>query len=358
MLANAGPNFLKTQNGMSLIEILIASAVSMIVMMGLITIINTQSRETTALQQRLASLDLERLLISSLADGAVCAYVLNNPSVLTFNSAIIPNEIQLPSTTPLYLNILPGPVPGPIAAKVGEPASPISNTLIIDSIKLQISSGTIGRYEGNWVINFDPNKIIRGIKPVIVSTTLIVDDTVPTASKIIGCQGAGSGLGRFQRVTLSYPLEPTGGGWVLLNSANFPTVKDTSGDEIQTGDFIFIPRGTRLEIFVRTGDSVYSDNIGQSLGFGYYFHYQKDSEPEIVLLIGNLMTSIGLQLGGGIGFGKGETKHISIDVVPGSTYKLKFGAQVNCDPTQDCPNAHNARYKVWSPVWFSIQEYY
>jgi hypothetical protein len=167
----------------------------------------SQQTETRALSEKLATLDLEKVLISAMADGSVCKYVLNNPTELTFDStAALPQLIILASTTvnpaKLYSNIVPGtpPTPGSVIVEVGTQASPVANSLIVQSILLEITAGAGNTYTGNWFVKFDPTKTVRPIKPVSILTTLIVDKTNPSATKIIGCS---HGIFSFESIQAS-----------------------------------------------------------------------------------------------------------------------------------------------------------
>jgi len=196
------------QRGQSIAQVLVAVALMGIVMAAFTTLIATQMKESKALAEKLAALDLQQFLTASLADGSVCAYVLNNPTVLTFNSTSVspatPQTITLPNPRAaglparLYSAILPNPappptqIPGAVAVEVGQPASAISSSLIVASIQLQILSGTGGRYKGNWLINFDRSKTVRALNPVSVAVTLTADISAPGAAKVTGCQSGNS----------------------------------------------------------------------------------------------------------------------------------------------------------------------
>ncbi len=168
--------FLKGQHGQGIIQILVSVAILGILTMAFATMMNNQWRETRALTEKLAASDLQQLLTASLADGSVCSYVLNNPTVLTFDSTQpLPQTINLTNptaaTAALYLSIVPNAapppatLPGPIAAQVGQPASPTSNTLVVQSIQLQITAGSGNSYAGKWLVTFDPTKTIRSVRP-------------------------------------------------------------------------------------------------------------------------------------------------------------------------------------------------
>jgi len=194
---------LRNQRGQSITQVLIAVAIMGVVMAAFTSLIAIQMKESKALAEKLAALDLQQFLTASLADGSVCAYVLNNPTVLTFDSTKpLPQTITLPDPdakgerATLFASILPGPpaAPGPAVARVGSIASVASNSLIVQSIQLQITQGSAGSYAGNWLVSFDSSKTVRSIRPAAVAVKLTADITTPTSAKITSCQsGSASG---------------------------------------------------------------------------------------------------------------------------------------------------------------------
>lgn len=185
---------IQNQRGQSLVQVMISLGIMCLMMTVFATMMVNQLKETRALSEKLAAMDLEKLLIASLADGSVCSYVLGpNPSWQTFDSTLpLPQTITLTNPSPdaaaLYISILPGPTNGPLAVQVGKPVSAVSSRLTVTSIQLQIASGASGSYLGNWIVNFDPATEVRALKPVFISTKLTVDTTIPTSAKITGCQ--------------------------------------------------------------------------------------------------------------------------------------------------------------------------
>lgn len=160
-------------------------------MMAMISLQNNQTRENHALAEKLAALDFEKTLIAAMADGNVCKYVLNNPTIRTFDSTALPQTIAF--TTPLYTSVTSG-TPGPVLVQttVPSPVSPIANSVVPNSIALVISSGSGSSYVGSWVVGFDGSKLLRPIKPAFAGVILTVDSSQPTLAKITGCQGNGS----------------------------------------------------------------------------------------------------------------------------------------------------------------------
>jgi hypothetical protein len=195
-------NISSNQRGNSLIQVLISIGLMGLLMAAFASMMVNQQTETRALSEKFGALDLQQFLTASLADGSVCAYVMNIPTVLTFDSTTpLPHTITLPDPdlngqrAALYASILPGPpiAPGPVAAQVGKAPSQVARTLVVKSIQLQITQGSSGGYSGNWLVNFDSTLSVRAIKPVSVSTVITADTSIPTAARITGCQSGGIG---------------------------------------------------------------------------------------------------------------------------------------------------------------------
>ncbi len=341
--------------GQSIVQVLVFFGILSILIVGLATILVNQQRESRALAEKLASLDLEKLLTASLADGSVCAYVLNNPTVLTFNANALPQTIVLPSST-LYTSIVAGPTPGPVAAQAGKPASPLSSTLIVNSISLQINSGFNGRYDGSWLINFDnTNNLIRPIQPVSIPNLLIVDDSIPAQAVTTACQGVGGGAANFQTVNVQFPGQPGGGGWVYLPPGSNPTAAGGYSPELLTQPWNYVPQGRRAEFIVQIGNEIDYTDVGQTLALNFNFHHKPAGGSDMPTQMGNTFFDP-VTAGLAYAFGGTHDYHVVIDTTPGVSETITIGTTVFC--YGGCPNAASASASVWSPVGLIIQEYY
>lgn len=183
----------KSQQGQSLIQVIISLGILGIVMTGFMSAIFYQNQETRAVSEVLAAMDLQKVLIATFADGSVCKHILNTPSPRTFDStAIKTNKPQVINVNQIPVSVSAG---APNVAQVGAYASAYSNSLRINSIRLEIVSGAGGSYLGNWIVDFDRSKTVRQVRPVSISTLLDVDSSVPAAAKIKDCQGRGDSDG-------------------------------------------------------------------------------------------------------------------------------------------------------------------
>lgn len=197
---------ISSQRGQSLVMTLVSVGITGILVLVMASMFDHQRAEIRSLSEKLGANDLGKAVIAALADGTVCRYVLNNPVPLTFNStAVTPTNPQvIDIRTPLYASINPGPPPSPgaelVKANPSTFASAFSNTLWVNSIRLSIHAGSGATYLANWQIGFDQTKLVRAIQPISVLTTLTVDNTNPTAARIVDCQNGRAG-------------SVSGGGW-------------------------------------------------------------------------------------------------------------------------------------------------
>ncbi len=188
--------FIKNQKGVSLVEVMLVAAIMLVIGAGISSLILSQAKETRALSEILAALDLEKNIIASMADGSVCQYMLNNPSQTKLNTMLaLPQKFDSPG--PIFTKITPTG-PGPVVAKVGDTASAYSTSMVIKSIKLEVLNGAGSSYKGQWLIDFDETKSVRAHKPISVGATLNVDATDPTAAKFVGCMTTGMAQGYMQ----------------------------------------------------------------------------------------------------------------------------------------------------------------
>jgi type II secretory pathway pseudopilin PulG len=232
------------QAGQSLVMTLVSVAIMGILVMTMLTVLQNQNREARALNEKLAAADLEKTLIAALNDGSVCKYLLTAPgsgsTSVTFNPRGLNGQNPIPVIVPipnppaggaaLYASInqtIP-PTAGAIVAQVGKAPSAYSNTLVVKSIELSINacSGTTGTIgcAANWMVDFDPTKLIRPIKSGAISTTLTANVSGATAT-ISGCQSSGRG-GQLASVSVATCVPSimtvptvTGATWIMIWAA-------------------------------------------------------------------------------------------------------------------------------------------
>lgn len=261
----------RDQSGQSLIQVLISVAVMGITAAAFSTMMVNQSRELSALSQKLASTDLQQILTSSLADGSVCQYILNTPSQLSFDSTLVsPSTPQiLTPTLPIYASVNLGPptVVGPVIAQVGQPASANSNSAVIQSIALSISGipspsppGPGAKFTGNWIVTFNPAFLSRPLRPISIATILTVDTSNPTAAFVSGCQG-----GRAGNV-----IQITNTGTWTLNANTYYYANATA---VCPAGYKVIAGGAGCEISNGLTALIYSNPVGSDTWYGSCFSW-------------------------------------------------------------------------------------
>jgi hypothetical protein len=194
------PEFNKqlSERGQTLTGTLIAVGIVAILALAMASMISTHNRETRFLGDKLAALSLKNLLISALADGSVCLFEVNNPTVKTFDatdtSSLSASSISIPA---IHSSYSAAAGLGPVVASAGSKASPDSENLwILDQnvggIQLTNFVGSGSNYTADWIISFDNEKLVRALRPIVIPVRITANTTVPSQSTITGCMSAQS----------------------------------------------------------------------------------------------------------------------------------------------------------------------
>jgi len=180
--------------GFSLIEVLVGVVMMGILAFGMASLLQNQYRETRALTEKLAALDVQNLAVSSMVDGTGCLYALTHPTPLLFDATAVSSSTPqvLTPSVPLYTRVTAG-VPGPVLAQIGSAPSVVSSSLIVSGISLRITGGSGDTFSGQWEIEYDSTKTVRSLKPTTVAMTLKADISTPTAAQIISCHTTAPG---------------------------------------------------------------------------------------------------------------------------------------------------------------------
>lgn len=225
----------RSQQGQSLIQVMVGAGIMGVLMMAFASMITTQQRETRALTEKLAALNLKSLLSSVLADGSVCVYELNNPTQLTFDSSSA-TTIAAASIDVSQIHASAG-VTAVLVAQVNTQATSDSNTLWINpaashGIQLTDFQGSGTNYTANWTINFDSSRLVRPLKPIKIPVKLKADNATPTTTIITGCQGSG-GSGT---VGMNYQVFNTNGSFTIPTGISKILVEAWGGGGGGAGD--------------------------------------------------------------------------------------------------------------------------
>lgn len=180
--------------GQSLIQVIVGLAVGAIAMMAFLSMTTNNQKETRAITEKMASMDLQTIVSTVLADGQVCTYILTDVTQATNRSTNIINSDNLSSAV-VNINSLPSNavLGAPVVAAVGQLASPLSSSLRISSISLKNWSGGGDVFLANLEIAFNSNGLVRPLKPIVMRMLVKTDPTTPSNAKLIkGCVERGS----------------------------------------------------------------------------------------------------------------------------------------------------------------------
>lgn len=171
------------QKGMSLLEVLVATAIGVIIGYGVAASLANQAREASALQDKLAALDFQNSLTATLAKPGLCDRLFKNA---TFNGSLV-GSTPGPSIpiTRIYLNA--SPTDNTLLAQVNQLVSGLSNRLRVGSIRLTNFVGSGDSFTADLVVDFSPG-LVRAIRPAATKITMTTTggptETIDTCSSV------------------------------------------------------------------------------------------------------------------------------------------------------------------------------
>ncbi len=197
--------------GQSLIQVMIAAAVGLILMLGVIQFQIQSIRENKALSEKLYSIEFQRAITLALSTGQTCA-----ANMFAAANLIDPVSLPFDATSLPYifsLNSLPGSGPGGNLATAGAPVSSLSSNLIIlASSGIQVEVTNLTPPSGILHIHFDQSKLVRRIHDLNLPISLAITGPT-TTTNITNCSGVGGGTGNIS--TTIYLKCGWGPSWIL-----------------------------------------------------------------------------------------------------------------------------------------------
>lgn len=182
---------LQNQKGQSIVQVLVSIAIMGILLVAMTSMQTTMSRENRALSEKLAALDLERVVTQSLAHTSVCTSLLDTANLVNPGQLPIPNAAAISATNPYRISLKTiGGATRKVAA-LGESPSAMSNSLKVHStggIQLVLTSPTVAELR----VTFDQNDLVRSITNL--TFPLMITTDLPTSPTTISVSGCGSGL--------------------------------------------------------------------------------------------------------------------------------------------------------------------
>jgi hypothetical protein len=191
---------LRNSRGQSLVQVLIASAMGIVVMLVIATIQTNQARENQALSEKMASNDFQQQMFRSFQDGSLCTSLLTglqfdsthavtgdpNQPVINIPSSVLTIPVSLASGAPPLVTV--GKVVSPLAISViSGGQNPFQVTNLVGS-----SSGGAGSFNGSFVANYDATKLKRSMRGASVQLTLKTT-AVGTTQTVASCSMTGAG---------------------------------------------------------------------------------------------------------------------------------------------------------------------
>ena len=176
--------------GFSLIEVMNALGVMSVGVMGFMTMLDSQLKSSKALSEKLAALDLQNILSQALATGGICNFILMNPSQAGNRSPNPPVFDSTNASAAIQFQQIPASpsATAPLIAQVGKQASPVANSLYINSISIGNMVGSGSSFTATLQVAFDLSKIVRPVRAASSALILQTDPTSPPgAKKVIGC---------------------------------------------------------------------------------------------------------------------------------------------------------------------------
>jgi hypothetical protein len=193
------------QRGQALIQALVSVAIMGIVIMGFMSMMSTQRRQMLGVGEKLSSIDLERVVNTTWAEGSVCTFLLAGPGItpFQFDPTTLKNAKptfpvgQIPATNSANSTAL-------VVADDKTPPMPDRTTLVVPKIQIQDvdcaiqpCSATSTLFTANLAILFDGKKLVTPLAPVLIPFQFktAVSPTLPNTQVVSACIGNGSGGG-------------------------------------------------------------------------------------------------------------------------------------------------------------------
>lgn len=194
------------QRGFSIVEVLVTVGIMGIMMAGMMTIQSSQNRDVKGLNEQLGKSELDRMLISTFADGSVCNFLFSNPADVGLSPADAKfDPSTLPNTNAFLLDNIParavaGTTP---VVKSGVASATTTSSLIVKTISIDVT-GPAGpnNYQANLVVAFEPANLVRALipltYPMILQTTGVGADTTVTGCQLTNGSGTANYLAMWQ----------------------------------------------------------------------------------------------------------------------------------------------------------------
>ncbi|MCM2280948.1 MAG: prepilin-type N-terminal cleavage/methylation domain-containing protein [Bdellovibrionaceae bacterium] len=168
-------NRILSEDGFSLIEMVIASGILLVLALGMSSFYTTMSKENSALQQKLNTLELEQAVVRLLGDADACSCMFSGLAMGTINSNI---DLSTPLKNGCSSDILIAP-DKPISAS----SSVTVNTIQLKNLKVIAP----GRRGADLEVSF--SNTVRALKPITIPS-LGFEIAAGKVTQCVGTAGA------------------------------------------------------------------------------------------------------------------------------------------------------------------------
>lgn len=182
---------MKNEGGEALVQVIIAAAVGITIMMAIVGMQVNQSRENRAITEKLASIDLQRAITSVLSNPVSCAKLLAPENVVGGKSSLTINAKNISEAHPKIITLVR--IAG---AEVGKLASPMSSTLSItrsNGIELHVTSPTTA----TLTVNYDQASLVRSLPDLTFQEVPLISSGPLESTEITGC-GSGASSSAYE----------------------------------------------------------------------------------------------------------------------------------------------------------------
>lgn len=180
---------LLNNQGMSLVEVMIAAGIASIISLAVASMMNSQSKQTKALGEKLGVYELERNLTQILASSTDCAALFAASNLNT--PMPIANAAAISFANPFVVKLKSIVIRGQTVATEGGAGSLNTQSLAIkkDGIELNMTSPSAGILK----ISFDADKLVRPLADLTFPVMITSDWPLSSpAMNIVGCAASKS----------------------------------------------------------------------------------------------------------------------------------------------------------------------
>lgn len=185
--------------GFSLIEALVGISVMSLMSFAMMSSIQTMQKEQRALNEKIETLELDKILSNKMTDGVLCTYVLADPAWAGFRNTNIFDSSNSAATIQLTKIPMAVSTPTNLLAQVGQKLTSISSQLSIQKIEIsKFSPLGSGRYSADVSLYFSNS--VRAMKPAVQYIELQtsgagVNKTITSCNSVASTAAVTSGTG-------------------------------------------------------------------------------------------------------------------------------------------------------------------